>query len=151
MANAKTWQTWPKKLMSSLETSRNTMTKIHTPLQPTSPSLQEDEFVYVHVPSKCTDAELSKHYQPNEPSNQWPTVASLSSANYKSASSPAYSSPTHSACATSSCFILKSDSELHAMKENGVPKNTVKNITWAVSIWKQMRLVIDLLSVCMDY
>ena len=107
----------------------------HTHLQPTSPSLQQDEFDYTL--SQCTDAELSECYQPNELSNQRSTVASEASSNYKAASSPAYSSPSHSACATSSRFILKSDSDLQAVKENAVPKNTAKNTTWAVSIWKQ--------------
>ena len=107
----------------------------HTHLQPTSPSLQQDEFDYTL--SQCTDAELSECYQPNELSNQRSTVASEASSNYKAASSPAYSSPSHSACATSSRFVLKSDSDLQAVKENAVPKNTAKNTTWAVSIWKQ--------------
>ena len=74
-----------------------------TSYQPTSPSLQQDEFDYIL--SQCTDAELSVYYQPNEPTNQRSTVAGEASSNYKAASSPAYSSPSHSTCATSSCFI----------------------------------------------
>ena len=72
--------------------------------QPTSPSLQTDEFDYIL--SQCTDAELSDYYQPNEPSNQRSTVAGEASSNYKAAFSLVYSSPSHSACVTSSRSIL---------------------------------------------
>ena len=91
---------------------------------------REDEFD--RVLSQCTDVELSKYYQPNEPTNQCPTVASDGSPNYKAVSSPAYSSPVHSAISIH--FILNSDSELHPVKENAVPKHAAKNTTWAVSI-----------------
>jgi hypothetical protein len=34
-------------------------------------------------------------------------------------------------------FALKTDEELKQAKTNAIPKNTLKNTTWAVKIWKQ--------------
>ena len=37
----------------------------------------------------------------------------------------------------SSRFALKTNKELKQAKTNAIPKNTLKNTTWAVKIWKQ--------------
>ena len=123
---AKKWQTWPKKPTSYFGNKPKHYNKQVTLTSSPPAPLQQDEFDYIL--SQCTDYELSECYQSNEPSNQRSTVAGEASSNYKAASSPAYSSPSHSACATSSRFILKSDSDLQAVKENAVPKNTAKKI-----------------------
>ena len=45
--------------------------------------------------------------------------------------------PIHSPCTSGNCFhTLKTDSEVEEARKKAVPKNTDKNTSWAVNIWK---------------
>ena len=98
----------------------------------------------VHVPTPTMDEfdwilsqTSSSELFAMDPSNQTPPRHP--STPQPSAHAPLFNSGTSStlSVATSSTrFVLMSDSDLRAVKENAVPKNTARNTTWAVKVWK---------------
>ena len=87
----------------------------HTHLQLTSPTLQEDEFNFVL--SQCTDAELNE-YSYSQPIKDCPTVVNEAP--------------------SGSCFRQPiTDAELQVARMQVIPKNTVRNTTWSMNVWKE--------------
>ena len=93
-----------------IQTEKLLQSTSHTHLQPTSPSLQEDEFDFVL--SQCTNAELKEY------SNDCPTVVN------EVPSGSRFRQPI-------------TDAELQVTRMQTIPKNTVRNTTWSMNVWKE--------------
>ena len=98
-----------------IQTEKLLQSTSHTHLQPTSPTLQEDEFDFVL--SQCTDAELNE-YSYSQRIEDCPTVVN------EAPSGSRFRQPV-------------TDAELQVTRMQAIPNYTIRNTTWSMNVWKE--------------